>query len=142
MPFGHGPFDAGISAVAFGFLAHIGHRERHALGHPGAKWDAGGLAACHIVKRFKPGVAHNSNGQKIHQSAANTREGNQFAAINIGWGGLAGGQNKGLICIEMHSFNFQQHSGGQPRDFALVGIACWYHEQGPLLLCAQLDTVQ
>ena len=118
-------------AIAFGLFAHIGHRESHALGNQSAKGNARCFTAGHIVKGFKSCVAHHGHGEKIHQSAADARIGDQLAAINIGRRRFAGGQNKGLICIEMYSLNFEQHPCCQACHFALVRKTCRNHEQGP-----------
>ena len=125
----HGAFDTGVLAVAFGFFAHVGHWQGHALGHEGGERNARCLAACDIVKGFKASVAHHCNGQKIHQCAADAREADQLATVNIAWRGQTRGERIGLVCVEVDSANFKQHAGCETGDFFRCGVACRDHVQ-------------
>ena len=125
-PSRHHAFDAGVAAVAFGLFAHIGHRQGQPLGHPSAKRDACGFAACDVVKRLKACVAHHGDGQEIHQGRADAGVRDQLAAVDIGRAGQTRGQRERRLGVEMHRFDFQQGAGGEAGDFfaggKLVGI--------------------
>ena len=117
LPLAHRAFNAGVAAITFRFLAHIGHRQRHTLGHKGGKGDARRLATGDVVKGLKASVAHDRDGQKIHQGRTDARIRDQLAAVDIGGRGQAGGQRKGRLGIEMHRLDFQERPGRQAGDF-------------------------
>ena len=84
LAFGHSPLNAGVAAVAFGFLAHVGHGQGHAFSNKRREGDARGFAASDVVECLKPCIAHDRYGEEVHQRRADARIRDQLAAIDIG----------------------------------------------------------
>ena len=66
--------DLRAASESFWLLAHILHRQMHAVGHPGRKWNTGGLAARHCVDLVAADVAFDGVNREIHQGRAHVRE--------------------------------------------------------------------
>src|SRR5581483_3241740 len=58
--------DLRIAAEAFGLLAHVLHRQMHAVGDPGGERNAGGFTARHRVDLAAADVAVDGGDGEIH----------------------------------------------------------------------------
>jgi hypothetical protein len=103
-----------------GFLADIGHRQGHPLGHPCAKGDARRLAAGDVVEGLGARFAQDGDGQEIHQDRPNPGIGNQLAAIDVSGRLLARGMGEGRRGVEADRPHIQEHPRGQAGDLGGV----------------------
>ena len=66
--------DLRAAPEALRLLAHILHRQMHAVGHPGRKRNAGGFAARHRIDLVAADVALDGVDREIHQGRCARRE--------------------------------------------------------------------
>ena len=80
---GDGTLDPGIASKTLGFLAHILHRQRHALSKPGGKGDACRLTTGKCIEALMANIMHDDRCTIIHHRGPHPREGNDLAAVDI-----------------------------------------------------------
>ena len=80
---GHRALVSGVSAVALRFLADVGHRQRHSLGHHSGEGHAGGLAAGDVVERLESRLAHDRDSEEVHQRRAGGRKADRSAVADL-----------------------------------------------------------
>src|SRR5438034_3933230 len=113
--------DLRVAAEALGFLPHVLHWQRKALGDPGGIRDAGRLAAGDDVELLEAHVVRQGGGGEVNQLAANAWIEDELAAVDVDRARPAGGKNERLVFEKQYRLDLEQHPGRDLGDERLVG---------------------